>query len=163
VFFKPSPRTLAIGLLVFSSLWMAFTVAPLVYSLLFPQRDFQDILHALESHETVPFRVSVMVPRTILAARPLRRALQVGYYTRFTVTVRLNASHKTKETQVTYLAWFQGLPRPSILAISRHESDGVLQGYDIDEGEPASLVRSYGLPMLMLGVSVYLVRRKREA
>ena len=155
-------RTFSIGLLVFSSLWVTMTVFPLLYSVLFPQRDLQDILYALELRRTAPPQAATIVQRTIAAAGPLRGAVQVGYYSGITATFQLNASHRSKKTQVAYLAWFQKIPKPFILVINRYESGGVLQGYEIDEDHPMSFVRGYGLPLLALGGSLYLVLKKNR-
>lgn len=63
---------------------------------------------------------------------------------------------------MSYLAWFQKIPKPFVLVINRYESEGALQGYEIDKDEPLSIVRVYGLPLLTLGVSLYLVLRKQS-
>ncbi|MFI5107234.1 MAG: hypothetical protein ACHP78_00140 [Terriglobales bacterium] len=64
---------------------------------------------------------------------------------------------------MSYLAWFQKIPKPLILLINRYESDGVLH-YEIAEAEGGlvTFVRGYVLPLLALGVSLYLVHRRKS-
>jgi hypothetical protein len=162
MFLKLRPRTFAIGLLVFSSLWVAATLLPLLYSVFFPPGDLRGIVRALEMRGTAPPQATAIVQQTIAEAGPLRRAVQVGFYSGIAATFRLHASHYTKKTQVSYLAWFQKIRKPLILVIDRYESDGVLH-YEIAEAEggPVGFARLYVLPLLALGVSLYLVRRRK--
>jgi hypothetical protein len=82
-----------IGLLVLSSLWVVITFLPLLYSILFPPRDIQEIVRALEERGTVSPQIATAVQETIASTGPLRRAVQVGYYSEsrrhFTLTLRV--------------------------------------------------------------------------
>jgi hypothetical protein len=160
VFFKLRLRTLWIVLLVLSSLWVADVFGPLIYSVLSPKADFQDIVHVLEGHGTPPPQVTAPVQETIASAGTLQRAIQVGYYSGVTATFQLNASHATRKTQVSYLAWFQKLPKPTILVINRYQTDGGSQNYEIGEGDIGSFARVLGLPLLALVFSIFAVRKR---
>jgi len=157
-----SRRTSWTILLVLSSLWVAATFVPMLYSVLFPAPDFQVIVHALELRGTPPPFAADTVRQVVAASGPLQRTLQVGYYTQVSATYQSNGSHKTRRTQVSYLAWFQNLPKPILLLVERRENNGVLEGYKIGEGEPMSLVRAIGLPLLALAFSFYMMRRKKS-
>jgi hypothetical protein len=63
---------------------------------------------------------------------------------------------------VSYVAWFQKIPKPMLLLITRSEKDGVIQSYQFDQGEPMSLVGAYAFPLLTFGFSLYLVRRRKS-
>jgi hypothetical protein len=158
--FKLRLRTFWIVLLVLSSLWVANVFGLLVYSFLTPKQDFQDIVHALEGWGTPPPQASASVQETMASAGPLQRTLQIGYFTKITRTFQLNASHTTRMTQVAYVAWFQRLPKPVMLIISRNQTDGRLQNYEIGEGEVWSMARVLGLPLLALGFSIFVVCKR---
>jgi hypothetical protein len=161
--FKLSLKMFLIGLLVLSSLWVCIIFFPVLYSILSPPRDIQDVLHALEMRGSAPPDAAVAVQQATAVAGPLRKAWQVGYYSGATGTLQLNASHISKRIQVSYLAWFQNLPKPIVLLISRSEADGGRQSYRINEGTPMSLVIGYSRPLVMFAFSLYLVRRNRNA
>jgi hypothetical protein len=160
VFFKLRLRTFWIVLLVLSGLWVADVFGPIIYSVLFPKPDFQDIVHALEGRGTPPPQVSASVQGTISNVGPMERAIQIGYFTRVTATFQLNASHTTRKTQVSYLAWFQKLPKPTIIVINRYQTDGGLENYEMGEGEIGGIARSLGIPLLALTFSIFVVWKK---
>jgi len=153
-------RALPIVLLVFSSLWMAATVLPLFYSLLFPNHDIQRIVRALEGRETLPESWAPLAEQIVNQAGHLRRAIQVSVYWQVEANYNIKKSHKTRKTQISYLAWFERRTKPALLIITRREVDGSELYFDIDEGEPLSLIRFYLLPLLVLAFSVYWFRRK---
>jgi len=132
----------------------------LFYSVLSPKPDFQDIVHALEARGTPPPQVSAAVQGIITSVGPLQRTMQVGYYSGITAMFQPNASHTTRKTQVAYLAWFQRLPKPTILIINRNLTAGGLQNYDIEEGEVGEVARALGLPLLALAFSIFVVWRR---
>lgn len=155
-----SIRAFGIGLLALSSLWAAVTFLPILYSVVSPPRDLQQVICALEMRCSAPPEAAATVQAAVAAAGPLRRALQVGYYSGVTATLGLNASHASRRTQLSYVAWFQNIPKPMLLVVSRAESDGVFEGYRIGEGEPRSLIVGYASPLLLFAFSLYLMRRK---
>lgn len=160
MFFKLRLRTFWIVLLVLSGLWVADVYGSIFYSVLSPKPDFQDIVHALEGRGTPPPQVSAAVQGTISNVGPMERAIQIGYFTRVTATFQLNASHTTRKTQVSYLAWFPKLPKPTILIINRYATDGGSQNYEIGEGEIGNIAFGLGFPLLALAFSSFLVWRK---
>ena len=67
------------------------------------------------------------------------------------------------KTQDSYVAWFQKIPKPILLIVLRHRTDGVVQDYEIESGEPSNyLARAYVPPLLSWFVSFYLVRKRKS-
>jgi hypothetical protein len=162
MFFRLSLRIFVIGLLVLSSLWVVATFLPILYSMLFPPRDIQEIVRALKAQGNAPQEAATIVEETIASVGPLQRTLQVGYHTGASVTLRHNDSHTSRTTQVAYVAWFQKIPKPILLLITRSETDGVFQSYRLDEGAPMSLVRGYAFPLVTFAFSLFLFRRRKS-
>jgi hypothetical protein len=158
-----SLRVFIIGLLALSSLWVAAGFLPLVYSMLFPPRDIQQIVRALEGKGNAPPGPATTVVEEMLGlAGPLRRALQVGYHVEVSATFRLNNSHTTRTTQLSYIAWFQKIPGPMLLLVERTETDGVLESYQINQGAPMSLIGSYASPLLVFAFSLVLFLKRKS-
>lgn len=163
--FKSNRPTYAIILLALSSLFMCATFLPLLYSVVLPNEDLQGVVSALEERGTPPPESATVVQEVIAAAGSLRKAIQVGYYSGVTTTFHLSGSHtseKIKVSQPTYIMWFQKRPKPMLVAITRYESDRDQRAYRISEVDPVSLVRGYALPVLLFGVSLFLVRRRKS-
>ena len=158
-----SLRVFIIGLLVFSSLWLADVFLPVLYSMLFPPRDIHRIVQALEQRGTAPAGMATTIAGQILAqAGPMRKAWQIGYHTSVSATFQFHNSHTERTTQVAYVAWFAKLPKPTVLLIERSEVDGALQGYRINEGEPMDFVRGYGLPLAVFAFSLVVFFRRNS-
>jgi hypothetical protein len=162
MFFRLSLRVFIIGLLMLSSLWVAATFLPIVYSMLFPPQDIQEIVRALKTQGNAPPVAATMVAQTIASVGPLQRTLQIGYYSGVSATLHVHDSHTSGTKQVAYIAWFQKLPKPMLLLITRSETDGVLQGYRLDEGAPMSFVPGYSFPLVMFAFSLFLFRRRKS-
>jgi hypothetical protein len=148
-------------LLVLSSLWMCATFLPLLYFVLLPDHDLRGIVLALEERGTAPVEAAAVVQETVAAAGSLTRAVPVAYYSGVTATVRVSGSQTSKIKQASYIVWFQKHPKPLLLLITRYEGDGDQTGYSINEGEPMFMMRGYALPVLLFGLSLFLVRRKK--
>jgi hypothetical protein len=148
-----------IGLFVLSSLWLLIGVVTILYSIVSPPRDLQEIGRALQDHGTAPPQATAIVQQTIDSAGILRRAVRVGYHVETSATLNVKGSHSSRTTQVAYVAWFQNISKPILLLIERSETDGVFQSYRIAEGAPLSLVSAYAYPLIAFGLSLYLVRR----
>jgi hypothetical protein len=164
--FRSNRPTYAIILLVLSSLFMCATFLPLLYSLVFPNANLLGVVSALEERGTPPPESAPLVQQVIVSAGPLTNAIEIGYYSGATTTFHLsgsNASEKVKVLQATYIAWFQSRPKPLLMAITRYENDSGQSAYQISEGDPASLVRGYALPVLLFGVSLFLMRRRKSS
>jgi hypothetical protein len=162
--FRLSLRVFIVGFLVLSTLWVAVAFLPMLYSKLFPPRDIHAIVNALEGqNEAPPGPATTVVEQTRAQAGVLRRAVQVGYHTEVSITVRYNESRSNRKTQVSYIAWFDKFPNPMLLLITRSETAGILQGYEINEGAPMSLVGSYALPLLIFVFSLFLFLKRRSS
>lgn len=159
---KSSRPTYAIILLALSSLWMCAVFLPLLYSVLLSSPDIRAIVYALEERGTAPPEAAGIVQETIAAVGPLTRAIRVGYYSGVTATVRVSGSNTSEKVkQASYIAWFQKPPKPMLVAITCYESDVGQRAYGLSEADPVSLVRGYGLPSLLFGISLFLVRKRQ--
>ena len=94
--FKSSRPTYAIILVALSSLWMCAMFLPLLYSVVFPNNDLRGIVYALEERGAAPAKAADIVKETLATAGPLRRAVQVGYYSGVTATVRISGSQASR-------------------------------------------------------------------
>lgn len=157
---KFSKRIVPWGTLALSFLWLAAIFIPLFSSMLFPIPDLQAVRHGLEGQAGSPVSAVPLIERTIAAAGPLRRSVQVAYYAALTKSVGAGGSHVTKTRQATFVAWFDKLPQPLLLVLTRSEVDGTRVSYGIYEGELPGLIRGYLLPILVAGISFYFVKRK---
>jgi len=140
---------------------MAIVVFPLFYSMFFPNQDIQQIQRALEGRATLPEPLAPLAQHVTTAVGPLHRAIQVGAYWHTSADYNIKQTHTIKETQLSYLAWFQKRSRPTILVFTRTETDGSQLSFDIDEGSVSATVRAYLLPAIVLAVSVYWFRKRR--
>ncbi|MGA7631985.1 MAG: hypothetical protein WCB11_14565 [Terriglobales bacterium] len=87
----------------------------------------------------------------------------MGYYSGVTATIRVRGSNTSEKVkQATYIAWFQKPAKPMLVAIARYESDGDHKAYRISQVDSGSLVRGYSLPVLLFGVSLFLVRVRKS-
>lgn len=163
MFLKLRGRALPLVLLVLSGLWTAGAFLPLFYSVLFPNHDIQRIVRALEGREALPQAWAPLAEQIVNEAGHLRRAIQVSVYWHVEADYNIKQSHKTKKTQISYLAWFEKRAKPTLLIVTRREVDGSELYFDIDEGEPNYLLRFYLLPLFVLGFSIYWFRRRSSA
>jgi len=153
-------KTFWIVALVLSGLWVAAVFGPVLYGTLFPAEDFTAIRQALEQRGAPPPLAAAAVADAVSSSGVMRRSVQVGFFSKITVTLQLGAQHKSRRTQASYIAWFEKLPGPILLLIQRNEEDGSVRSYQIDEGEPRSIVRPVVLPLLVFIFSLYMVCRK---
>ena len=161
MFLRVKGRVVPLALLVISCLWMAAAVSSLFYSLLFPNADIRHIVRALEGRETLRSDLAPLAEATNSVGR-LKRAIQVAAYVGASVDYKYGESHTTKTTQLSYLAWFEKRSKPTILVVSRTETDGSQLHFDISEDNPFDTVRFYFVPAAVLAVSIYWFRRKRS-
>lgn len=156
-----SNRVLPLVFLIISLLWLTAVVSPLIYSLLFPTKDIQQIVRALEGRESVREELTPLIQHVSNAAGRMDHAIPVGAYWHTSMEYNAKQSHRTKETELSYLAWFQKRSKPIILVITRSETDGSQLSFDIDEGSLFGIVRAYLLPALVLTFSVIWFRKRR--
>jgi hypothetical protein len=163
MFFKLSLRTFWILLLVGTSLWVVAGFGPLLYSVLSPTDELRSIVRALQGRGIPPSNAVPMVQKVFEQGGLLGRAIHVGHYVGGSVKLQYGASHTMSETQDSYIAWFQNIPKPILLIVRRDRTDGVLQDYEIDSGDAASfLVHVYVPPLLSWVVSLCLVRKRKS-
>ena len=139
-----SLKTFAIVLLIVSSMWLLARLGPPVYCWFVPPKDFQAVVEALENHGSAPATAASAVQQTIASAGPLQRALQIGYYYRAEVAIRVNEKHLQKESQASYIAWFPRLQRPILLILQKQQIDNGAEDYQIAQGDPAGLKPAMG-------------------
>ena len=151
-------RTFSIILVVFSSLWLLGVYGPLVYGLLSGPQDLQAIIHALENKGVAPPLAAAAVQETIVAAGPLQRAMQVGYFRGASITMKVHEQHTENRVQATYVAWFQRLQKPVLLILERKKIDDAAETYEIAEGQPMSMVRALALPWVAWTLSIVAFR-----
>jgi hypothetical protein len=151
-------RWVPIVLLIVSSLWTVAITGPLFYSLLFPTKDSQHIVRALEGRETLNADLSPLLQATSSAGQ-LKRAIQVGAYFHASADYNAKESHTEKTIQLSYLAWFEKRSKPTILVITRTLTDGSRLRFDISEDEPSGLFRAYLIPLLALTASAFWLWR----
>jgi hypothetical protein len=163
--FKSGRPTYAIILLALSALFLCTTFLPFLYSILFPNEDLQRVVSALEDRASPPLDADSVVQEAKDAAGLLTRAIPVAYYSGMSARFHLNGSHapeRIKQSQVTCIAWFQKRPKPMVMAITLYENEGGQKAYGISEGNPVTLVRGYGLPILLFGAAFFLARRRKS-
>jgi hypothetical protein len=142
---------------------MCAVFVPLLYFVVLPNHDLQGVVYALEGRGTAPPEAVAIVQEAIAAAGPLTRAIPVAYYSGVTATVRVSGSQTSREIQVSYIAWFQTHPKPLLLLITAYDGDGGRRVYAINEGEPMAMLRGYGLPVVLFGVSLFLARKRKPS
>jgi hypothetical protein len=80
MFARWSSRAAPILFLVLSGLWVAATIFPLFYSLLFPNADLKHIVGALEGREYLSGDLAPLAERITNSVGRLKRARQVAAY-----------------------------------------------------------------------------------
>jgi hypothetical protein len=162
MFLRLSSRAAPILLLVLSTLWMAWTVFPLFYSLLFPNADIQHIVRALEDREALRGDLAPLTEQVTSSVGRLKRAVQIAAYWGTSAEYKVGQSHTAKTTELSYLAWFEKRSKPTILVVTRTEVDGSRIRFDINEGGPFGMLRFYLVPAVVLGLSIWWSVRKRS-
>jgi hypothetical protein len=148
---------------VLSSLWVAAVFCPLLYSLLFPTQDIQHLVAAFEGRETPREEFASFVRAAIETSGHAKRVIQVGAYWQRSAEYKSKELHTTRETELSYLAWFEKRSKPTILIITRTQIDeSSLLRFDVNEGSPIATVRAYLPPLLALAFSVYWFRSRRR-
>jgi len=152
-------------LLALSVFFLCATFLPFLYSVLFPNDDLQRVVFALEDQGSPPLDADSVVQEAKVAAGLLTRAIPAGYGWGTSTQFDLKGSRapqRVKTYQSTYIAWFQKRPKPMVMAITLYENDNGQKAYGISEGNPVTLLRGYGVPILLFGVSLFLVRKRKS-
>jgi hypothetical protein len=161
MFSKLSGRVAPIILLVGSGLWMAAVVVPLIYSLLFPQADTQQIVRALEGKATLPHELMPLGEITNSLGQ-LKWSVQVAAYWEGSAEYRAGKLRTTKIVELSYLAQFDKRRKPTILILTRTQFDDSQIRFDLNEGSPWGTVRSYFIPAAALAFSIYWFAQRRR-
>lgn len=162
MFIRVKGRAVPPVLLVISSLWMAAFALPLFYSLCFPNADILHVVRAFEGKEALRSDLAPLAHVTNSVGR-LKRAIPVAAYFGAATEYKHGESHSTKTTQLSYLAWFEKLPKPTILIVSRTQVDGSKARFETDEGSIFGMVRIYMLPVVPFALSLWWFVRTRSA
>ena len=155
----------AIVLFALSTLFMAATFLPFLYSILFPNVNVERFVAALEDRGEAPPDADNVVDRTKAAAGSLTRAIQIGssFETRTAIDLRgSRAPQHTHMSQATYIAWFQRCPKPMLVSIALYENDQGQKAYGISEVATLTVVRGYGVPVALFGASLFQIRKRKS-
>ena len=155
MFAKLRSRTIFWVLFVFSIVWAAAINGPVLYSLLRPRQDIQQIIRALEGRETLSGDLAPLSREVTDSAGLMRRAMLVGAYWHVSGNYNIKESHTTRTSQLSYLAWFEKRKESTILIVTRTEMDGSRLRYDIGEGDPFTTLRAHLLPVLVFAFSTF--------
>ena len=156
----------AIILVALSTLFMAATFLPFLYSILSPNEDIERFVAALKGSGEAPPDADNVVDRTKAAVGPLTRAIQIGssFETHTAIDLRRSrAPQYTHMSQAIYIAWFQRRPEPMLVSIALYENDQGQKAYGISEVAPLTVVRGYGVPVALFGASLFLMRKRKSA
>ena len=148
-------RALPAVLVVLAAVWTIATLSPLVYYALFPNPDIQNLVRALEGRESPPAALNSLVQQANDQLGVLNRAIPVAAYWGASADLNIKKSHTTKTVEVSYLTWFQKLPKPRVFVISRAETDASHLQFEITAGDGYAIVRAYSVPVVLLALSVF--------
>jgi hypothetical protein len=163
---QPRRPIYAIILVVLSVLFLGATFLPFLYSILFPNEDLERVISALEDRDSPPLDADAVVQVAKDSAGVLRKVLPVAYYSGRTTRFQLTGAHapeNTKESQGTYVAWFQKYPQPILIAITVHESEEGQKAFGISRANPIALARGYMVPIVLFAVALFLARKRKSA
>lgn len=156
----------AIVLVALPTLFMAATFLPFLYSILSPNENIERFVAALRDGGEAPLDAERIVEQTKRAVGSLTRAIQIGYYSEKSIGFHLGGSRAPEHihtSQATYIAWFQRRPTPVLVSVTLRANDEGQNAYGISEVAPITLVRGYGVPIALFGVSLFLVRKRKSA
>jgi hypothetical protein len=163
--FKSSRPIYAIILLALSVIFVCATFLPFLYSLLLPDEDIERVVAALKGSGPAPLDADSVVDEAKAAAGPLIKAIPIGCSYGGSIGFHLSGSHeqtRVSQTAYIYVAWFQKHPGPMLVAITLYANDAGQRVYGIGEIDAASVARQYAIPVLLLGVSLFLVRKRKS-
>lgn len=161
MFWRLNERAVPTFFLVLSGLWTAGTFFPLFYSLAFPNHEIQHLIGALGGHESPRQELSSFVQNVVSSSGYLTHAIRVTAYYVASAEYNQGKSHTSKETEFSYLAWFEKRPKPTILVVNVTELDAATVRFNVWENEPIGLARILLLPLGSLALSLYWFRRRK--
>jgi hypothetical protein len=151
-----------IVLFALSSIYMGVFFLPALYSLLFPNPDIQRFVAALKDGGTAPLDADTVVEQAKAALGPLTKAIQVGWGYNASKQYHLAGAHEQATITTTsyfYLAWFERLPKPIVISVALYKNDSGQKAYRIDRISGVLLARQGAIPLLLFGVSLFLMLR----
>lgn len=144
-------RILPTALGVISAIWIALLICPLLYSVIFPASDTRQLIRELEGHGAVPSQLDPLVQHAGL----VKRAIPVKKYWHFSGDYSIGHSHATMDTQLSYIACFQKLPKAALLVITRTEAGSETHlRITVDTQSPFSVLWIYYVPFALLASSL---------
>lgn len=162
--FKSSRPIYAIVLLALSVIFVCATFLPFMYSLLFPNEDIERVVAALREGGIAPLDADNVVDQAKAVAGPLTKAIPIGCSYGGSIGFHLSGSHeqtRVSQTAYIYIAWFQKHPGPMVVAITLFANEAGQRAYGIGEINAGSVARQYAIPVLLLGISLFLVRKRK--
>lgn len=163
--FKSSRPIYAIILLLVSGFFMCTTFLPFLYSVLFPNKDLQGFITALEGREPPPLDSDTVVQQTIAAVGALKRTMKIAYLYQVTTQIHYAEPRTTKKIEVSQdvnIAWFEKHPKPMLVAFACYEHGDGQKDYGISEVNPLVVVRGYAIPLVFFGLSLFLARKRKS-
>ena len=155
----------AIVLFALSTLFIAATFLPFLYSILFPNENVERFVAALKDRGEAPPDADNVVDQTKAAVGSLTRTIQIGSSFETRTAIDLGGSRSPQHThmsQAIYIAWFQRRPKPMLVSIALYENDQGQKAYGIGEVATLTVVRGYGVPVALFGASLFLMRKRKS-
>ena len=144
---------------------MCTTFLPFLYSVVFPNKNLQGFITALEGREPPPLDSDTVVQQTIAAVGALKRTVKIGYGYQETTQIHYAEPRTIEKIEVSQdinIAWFEKHPQPELVAFACYErSDGQMR-YGIREVNPLVVVRGYAIPLIFFGLSLFLARKRKS-
>jgi hypothetical protein len=158
---KISNSVLPVVLLVVAIAWTLAIFSPLVYYLFAPNPDIRALVGALEGRQHPPPGLDSLVQQANAQVGLLKRAIPVAAYYGASAELNVKKSHTTKTVEVSYWGRFQKQSKSGLFIISRAETDNSQVSFDITQGDPSNILRGYGLPIVLLAVSLAWLWKRR--
>lgn len=161
--FKSGRPIWVVVLFAISTIYMGVMFLPLLYSMLFPNENVERVVAALKQGGIAPLDADTVVDQAKAALGPLTRAIQVGWGYNATKQIHLSGAHEQETITVTsyfYLAWFEKLPKPVVMAVYLYENDAGQKAYRISEVSGVLLARQDAIPLVLFAISLFLMFRK---
>lgn len=163
---KSGPPIYVIILFVVSSIYMGVFLLPVLYSLVFPNADIEQVVSALKEGGIASMDAEAVVEQAKVALGPLTKAIQVGWGYNASKQYHLAGSHEQSTITATsyiYLAWFAKPPSPIVIGVTLYENDAGQKAYRISQLSGALLARQVAIPLFLFVVSVFLMFSKSKA
>lgn len=153
-------------LFVVSTIYMGVFFLPLLYSVVFPNADIEQVIGALKEGGIASMDAEAVVEQAKAALGPLTKAIQVGWGYNASKQYHLAGSHEQNTISATsyiYLAWFAKTPKPIVMGITLYENDAGQKAYRISQLSGILLARQLAIPLSLFSVSVLLMFRRSKA